>query len=62
MSNLPPLYRDVYELRDVQGLPAREVAAHLGITLAAVKSRLHRARALVRAGIDGSILNGSIIL
>ena len=52
MHSLPPLYREVYELRDVQERPAREVAEQLGITITAVKSRLHRARALVRAGID----------
>lgn len=52
MAELPPLYREVYELRDVQDLPASEVAERLGISVAAVKSRLHRARALVRSGID----------
>ncbi|MBB6054028.1 RNA polymerase sigma factor [Armatimonas rosea] len=52
MAELPPLYRKVYELRDVQDLPANEVAERLGISVAAVKSRLHRARSLVRAGID----------
>ena len=52
MAALPPLYREVYELRDVQDLSASEVAERLGITVAAVKSRLHRARALVRIGID----------
>ena len=31
MSELPPLYREVYELRDVQDLPAREVAGRLEI-------------------------------
>ncbi|MCX6366236.1 MAG: RNA polymerase sigma factor [Armatimonadetes bacterium] len=52
IHGLPPLYREVYELRDVQEISASEVAQRLGITVAAVKSRLHRARALVRAGID----------
>lgn len=52
LQSLPPLYREVYELRDVQELPASEVAAQLGISVAAVKSRLHRARALVRQGMD----------
>lgn len=55
MAQLPSLYREVYELRDVQGLAASEVATRLGITVAAVKSRLHRARALVRAGIDSGL-------
>lgn len=52
MTELPPLYREVYELRDLQDLPASEVAERLGITVAAVKSRLHRARALIRQGVD----------
>ena len=56
MAELPSLYREVYELRDVQDLPASEVGERLGISVAAVKSRLHRARALVRIGIDGSIV------
>lgn len=42
-------YRDVLVLRDVEGLPAAEVARVLGLGVAAVKSRLHRARAAVRA-------------
>jgi RNA polymerase sigma-70 factor, ECF subfamily len=55
MASLPPLYREVYELRDLQDRPASEVAEQLGISVAAVKSRLHRARALVRAGIDSGL-------
>lgn len=35
-------------LRDVEGLPAPEVAAILGISVDAVKSRLHRARVAIR--------------
>jgi RNA polymerase sigma-70 factor, ECF subfamily len=52
LADLPPLYREVYERRDLQGRSASEVATDLGITVAAVKSRLHRARALVRNSID----------
>lgn len=52
LAQLPDLYREVYDLREVQGLSAQETADHLGISVAAVKSRLHRARAQVRAGID----------
>jgi RNA polymerase sigma-70 factor (ECF subfamily) len=40
--------REVLVLRDVEGLPAAEVAAVLGISVDAVKSRLHRARVAVR--------------
>jgi RNA polymerase sigma-70 factor (ECF subfamily) len=40
--------REVLVLRDVEGLSAPEVARVLGISVDAVKSRLHRARAAVR--------------
>jgi RNA polymerase sigma-70 factor (ECF subfamily) len=40
--------REVLVLRDVEGLSAREVAQVLGISVDAVKSRLHRARVAVR--------------
>jgi RNA polymerase sigma-70 factor (ECF subfamily) len=49
IRGLDEKYRDVLVLRDVEGLPAAEVAQMLGLGVAAVKSRLHRARAAVRA-------------
>src|SRR5262249_3679380 len=49
MAGVPRLYREVYLRVDVQGLTNAEVAARLGLRLAAVKSRLHRARLLLRA-------------
>jgi RNA polymerase sigma-70 factor (ECF subfamily) len=42
---MPRLLRDVLELRWLQELPMAEVARQLGITVAAAKSRLIRARA-----------------
>ena len=45
---LEPPQREVLLLRDVEGLPAPEVARVLGISVDAVKSRLHRARIAVR--------------
>jgi RNA polymerase sigma-70 factor (ECF subfamily) len=45
---LEPAQREVLVLRDVEGLPAAEVAAVLGVSVEAVKSRLHRARTAVR--------------
>ena len=44
----PPLLRTVFLLRDVQNRPMPEVAAQLGISVAAAKSRLLRARAELR--------------
>jgi RNA polymerase sigma-70 factor (ECF subfamily) len=40
--------REVLVLRDVEGLTAPEAAAVLGISIPALKSRLHRARASLR--------------
>jgi RNA polymerase sigma-70 factor (ECF subfamily) len=45
---LPESYRDVYVLSDVEELPSAEIAGMLGISVSAVKSRLHRARLLMR--------------
>lgn len=52
IGGLPPEYREVYELRDLEEVRGEEVAARLGLSLAAMKSRLHRARALVRERLD----------
>jgi len=51
IAGLGEKYRDVYVLSDVEGLPSAEVAALLGLSLPAVKSRLHRARLKMRAAL-----------
>lgn len=51
IRSLEPMYREVLLLRDVEGLTAPEVAEVLGVTVEAVKSRLHRARLAVRAEV-----------
>lgn len=48
IEELPEIYRVVFVLRDVQGLPATEVADVLDLSVPAVKSRLHRARLFLR--------------
>jgi RNA polymerase sigma-70 factor (ECF subfamily) len=55
IASLPPVERKVYELRDLDEIPGDEVAAKLGISLAAMKSRLHRARQGVRNFLDESL-------
>jgi len=45
---LPMDQREVLVLRDIEGLTAAEVAEVLGLTVEAVKSRLHRARRALR--------------
>jgi len=51
IRSLEPMYREVLLLRDVEGLTAPEVAEVLGVSVQAVKSRLHRARLSVRAQV-----------
>ncbi len=48
LGRLPEEYRVVIQLHDVEELPNEEVAATLGLTVAAVKSRVHRARLFLR--------------
>jgi len=52
---LPALYRPVYQLCDVEDLRGDEAAKKLGISRAAMKSRLHRARDLVRKHLDAAL-------
>lgn len=54
IERLSPPYREVLILRDVHELTTPEVAAQLGLSIDAVKSRLHRARARVREALLGS--------
>ena len=48
IDKLPKEYKIVLVLRDVEGLSAEETAQAVGLSVAAVKSRLHRARVFVR--------------
>jgi RNA polymerase sigma-70 factor (ECF subfamily) len=48
IDQMPVMYRDVYVLADVEGLSNAEVGEILGLSLPAVKSRLHRGRLLLR--------------
>src|SRR5262245_17655228 len=48
IAALPEIYRDVLVLSDVEGVSNAEIAERLGLTVPAVKSRLFRARLLLR--------------
>ena len=48
ISRLPGQYRAVFVLRDVDGLSNQEVGGILGLSIPAVKSRLHRSRLMLR--------------
>ena len=49
--SLPPAYRVVFVLRDVAEMDTVEAAEVLGLTIAALKSRLLRARLMVREAL-----------
>ncbi len=48
IQNLPADYRVVFLLRDVEGLSTEETGKITDLSIPAVKSRLHRARAFLR--------------
>lgn len=48
IAELPPAYRDVIWMNDVEEMTAPEIAETLEISIPAFKSRLHRARLHVR--------------
>lgn len=48
LERLPEDYREVILLRDVEGLSAAEAAETIGVSVDALKSRLHRARSALR--------------
>jgi len=51
LEDLPEEYREVILLRDVESLTAPEAAESLGISVEALKSRLHRARQALRTAL-----------
>ncbi|HTV22280.1 MAG TPA: sigma-70 family RNA polymerase sigma factor [Polyangiaceae bacterium] len=55
LAGLDPLLRDVLIRRDILGQSAADAAAELGLTLPALKSRLHRGRAQARQALLASL-------
>jgi RNA polymerase sigma-70 factor (ECF subfamily) len=51
VQTLPPIYRMVFNLRDMEGFSTEETADIMDITPQAVKTRLHRARLHLREKI-----------
>ncbi|MDH6233161.1 RNA polymerase sigma-70 factor (ECF subfamily) [Mesorhizobium soli] len=60
IDNLPDLYRAVFVARVIEGLSIDETADLLNVRPETVKTRLHRARALVRKDLDAQI--GPVLL
>ena len=58
LAELPPHYRAAIVLRDVEGMSTLEVADTLGISVATVKSRTHRARLWLRQRLSNFVERG----
>ncbi|KAA3441578.1 RNA polymerase subunit sigma [Mesorhizobium sp. SARCC-RB16n] len=59
-DNLPDLYRMVFVARVIEGLSIEETSELLGVRPETVKTRLHRARVLLRKALDDQI--GPVLL
>ncbi len=59
-DNLPEAFRTVFIARLIEGMTVEETAELLGVRPQTVKTRLHRARALVRKELDAKV--GPILL
>ena len=55
VDELPEPFRLVFILREVEGLSGEETALALGVRPETVKTRLHRARRLLRASLDEAL-------
>lgn len=51
LARLAPEDREVITLRDLDGVPGEQTASMLGVNVAAMKSRLHRARMTLAAEV-----------
>jgi RNA polymerase sigma-70 factor (ECF subfamily) len=52
LKGLPPSYRMIVVMREIEGLSTKEVAAIAGLSEANVKQRLHRARMMLRKQLE----------
>jgi RNA polymerase sigma-70 factor (ECF subfamily) len=55
VDDLPEAFRVVFVLRDVQGLTIEETAEAVAVKPETVKTRLHRARRLLREALDAEL-------
>lgn len=54
-DNLPDIYRVVFVARVIEGLSVEEAAEALSLQPATIKTRLHRARALIKQELESAI-------
>ncbi|KLK92546.1 hypothetical protein AA309_12570 [Microvirga vignae] len=52
-----PIFRTVFIMREVEEMSVEETAAQLGINAATVRTRLHRARRLLRKALDERLVS-----
>jgi len=57
VDQLPDPFRMVFVLRDIEEMSTEETAAHLGLRPETVKTRLHRARRLLRQSLNRTLLS-----
>jgi RNA polymerase sigma-70 factor, ECF subfamily len=55
VDELPDSFRMVFVLRDIEEMSTEETASHLGLRPETVKTRLHRARRLLRQSLDRTL-------
>lgn len=55
IDKLPPAFRTVYVMREIEECTVEETATQLAIKPETVKTRLHRARRLLRASLQGAL-------
>ncbi len=62
VSTLPPLYREVIALCELQELTYEEAAAAAGCAVGTIRSRLHRARELLLKKLSGEPAARSVLV
>jgi len=55
VDELPEGFRAVFVMRDIEAMSVAETAAVLALSPATVKTRLHRARRLLRRALDAQL-------
>ena len=61
MSKLPVQYGSILQLWVYEGLDLKEIRDRSGLSIAAIKSRIHRARAWVKNEIEGRFGSGQLL-
>ncbi len=60
LDELPAGYREAYEMVELNEMPLKEAAERMNLTLPAFKSRLHRARAMLRDAVTHTVCGSAL--